>query len=146
MTHADRWQVYDVTGHRKYLSEEKRQHFLIAAQLLPAESMTLCRTLALTDCHVSEVLTLARHQLDGERCTLTFKTLKRRRIIYRTVPVPEDLAAQLQALPTRDDERFWIHRATVWRLVKATMQTAGIAGPMRYGAGRGALHRAYLWR
>lgn len=148
MAHADQWQVYDDTGHRKYLSEEERQHFLVAAQLLPPAGMTLCRTLALTGCRVSEALTLARHQLDAERCALTFKTLKRRRIIYRTVPVPEDLAEQLQALPARDDELFWsIHRATAWRLVKATMQTAGITGPMacckglRHGFGMHAATR-----
>lgn len=127
----DHWQVYDDTGHRKYLSEDERRHFLQAAERLPLAGRTLCRTLALTGCRISEALTLARHQLDGERCALTFKTLKQRRVIHRTVPIPEDLAAQLQALPACDDERFWtMHRASAWRLVKATMDMAGIVGPM----------------
>lgn len=131
MTHADQWQVYDDTGHRKYVSEDERLRFLQATDRLPAAGACLCRTLALTGCRISEALTLARHQLDGERCALTFKTLKQRRVIHRTVPIPEDLAAQLQALPACDDERFWtMHRASAWRLVKATMDMAGIVGPM----------------
>lgn len=131
MAYADQWQVLDDTGHRKYLSEEERRHFLVAAARLPATGKALCHTLALTGCRVSEALTLARHQLDSERGALTFKTLKRRRIIYRTVPIPEDLMEQLQALPLRDDEHLWsMHRATAWRLVKAAMDLAGITGPM----------------
>jgi len=131
MEHADQWQVFDDTGHRKYLSEEERRHFLMAADRLPVAGRALCRTLALTGCRISEALTLARHQLDAERSALTFQTLKRRRTLYRTVPVPEELAEQLIALPVRADERFWtMHRATAWRLVKATMHVAGIVGPM----------------
>ena len=125
------WQVLDDTGHRKYVSEDERHRFLLAARLLPAASACLCLTLALTGCRISEALTLARHQLDTERGTLTFKTLKQRKTMYRSVPIPDELATQLQALPMREDERFWrMHRATAWRLVKATMDGAGIAGPM----------------
>ncbi|MFX4493748.1 tyrosine-type recombinase/integrase, partial [Acinetobacter baumannii] len=49
----------------------------------------------------------------------------------RSVPIPDELAAQLRALPAGDDDRLWVmHRATAWRIVKATMDMAGIAGPM----------------
>lgn len=125
------WQVYDDAGRRKYLSGDERRRFMAAARLLPAAGMSLCHTLALTGCRISEALTLARYQLDSERCTLTFRTLKQRRTIYRTVPVPEDLVKLLAALPARQDERLWtMHRSTAWRMVKATMEAARIAGPM----------------
>lgn len=131
MTHADQWQVYDDTGHRKYVSEDERLRFLQATDRLPAAGACLCRTLAMTGCRISEALMLAHHQLDGERHALTFKTLKQRKTIYRAVPIPDELMAQLQALPACGDERFWtMHRATAWRLVKATMDGAGIVGPM----------------
>lgn len=149
MAFADQWQVYDDTGRRKYVSQNERQRFLAAAGLLPAAGATLCCTLALTGCRISEALTLARHQLDGERCVLTFRTLKRRRVAYRAVPIPESLAAQLRALPVVDGGRFWsMHRATAWRLVKATMQAAKIDGPMacckglRHGFGMHAASRS----
>lgn len=133
MAYADfsHWQVYDDTGRRKYVSGEERQRFMAAAELLPAAGMSLCHTLALTGCRISEALTLARHQIDCERCTLTFRTLKQRRTIYRTVPVPADLMKLLQTLPAAEDECLWaMHRATAWRMVKTTMDLARITGPM----------------
>ena len=37
----------------------------------------------------------------------------------------------LKPLQTDSDCRFWpMHRVTAWRVIKATMQSAGIAGPM----------------
>ena len=69
--------------------------------------------------------------MDAERLTLTIKTLKRRRCIFRTVPVPQATVDVPRTLPPRQDGRFWsVHRATAWRMVKVTMVRAGIAGPM----------------
>jgi integrase len=75
------------------------------------------------------VLTI--HQLDTERMTLTIKTLKRRRTVFRIVPVPQTTIDMMRSLPLDADGRFWrLHRVTAWRMIKATMQRAGIAGPM----------------
>ncbi|HEY5081404.1 MAG TPA: hypothetical protein VII91_05685, partial [Bauldia sp.] len=54
--------------------------------------------------------------------TLTIKTLKRRRLVFRTVPVPEATIAMLRKLPRDEPGQFWpMHRVTAWRVVKATM-------------------------
>jgi integrase len=125
------WQVFDETGRRKYLSELERTRFLLLVSNLPVRYGALCKTLAFTGCRISEALALCRHQLDAERRTLTFRTLKRRRIVFRTVPVPQSLIEDLLALPERADQRFWgIHRATAWRVVKAVMALARVEGPM----------------
>jgi integrase/recombinase XerD len=59
------------------------------------------------------------------------KTLKRRRIVFRAVPVPKAMVDMLLKLPIDAAGRFWaLHRVTAWRAVKATMERAGIAGPM----------------
>ena len=125
------WQVFDEAGRRKYLSDAERTRFLLLAGKLPLRYAALCKTLAFTGCRISEALALARHQLDPERCTLTFRTLKRRRTIFRTVPIPQALIDDLLALPERADSRFWgMHRATAWRVVKAVMNRARVEGPM----------------
>lgn len=125
------WQVHDNAGRRKYLTEGERGRFLEAAGRLSPSLQALCHTLAFTGCRVSEALGLFRYQIDPERLTLTMRTLKRRRLVYRVIPVPSDLVAMLLALPSSGNERVWAqHRATAWRAVKRTMDLADIAGPM----------------
>jgi integrase/recombinase XerD len=125
------WQAFDASGHRKYLTAEERLRFLAIADHLPADRRALCYLLAFAGCRISEALGLTRHQVDGERSTLTFRTLKRRRLVFRTVPVPRTIPPMLLALPEASDGRLWtIHRATAWRMVRATMEAAAILGPM----------------
>jgi integrase/recombinase XerD len=125
------WQVYDPTGRRKYLTDAERERFLQMADGLPAPARALCYTLALTGCRISEALSLQRHQLDATARTLLLRTLKRRRLAFRTVPVPEHLATMLLGLPATEDGRFWsMHRATAWRTVKKAMGDSGVVGPM----------------
>lgn len=127
----DRWQVYDETGRRKYLNADELARFLAAADRLAPQWQALCHVLAYTGCRISEALALTVHQLDAERATLTFKTLKRRRTVFRAVPVPQPMVDMLRMLPLSIDGRFWpVHRSTAWRLVKRTMRHAGIVGPM----------------
>jgi len=134
MTHFDgwaSWQIHDERGQRKYLSDAERARFLRSADRLALHSRAFCYVLAYTGCRLSEGLALTNAHVDGERMTLTFKTLKRRRTIFRAVPVPETLIAMLNKLPVDSAGRYWsAHRATAWRIVKATMERAGIDGPM----------------
>ena len=127
----DAWQIHDSNGRRKYLSSDERARFLLAADSLAPTKRALCHVLAYAGCRISEALALTMHQVDGERLALTFRTLKRRRTVYRVVPVPQTTIEMLRALPASDDGRIWRpHRVTAWRLVKATMARAGITGPM----------------
>ena len=127
----DEWQILDVEGRRKYLSAEETKRFLAASDRLPPTGRALCHVLAYAGCRVSEALALHTHHLDLERLTLTIRTLKRRRTVFRAVPVPQIVADLLQLVPPDVDGRVLpMHRATAWRLVKAAMRQAGIMGPM----------------
>jgi integrase len=144
----DGWQIYDEAGRRKYLSGGERSRFLAAADSLAPNMRALCYMLAYAGCRVTEALGLTTSQMDTERGTLTIKTLKRRRTIFRVVPVPRDTIDMLSALPPNASGRLWtLHRTTAWRVVKGAMLRAGIAGPMpcpkglRHGFGvRAASH------
>jgi integrase/recombinase XerD len=126
-----RWQILDEAGRRKYLNGAERARFLGAADGLAPQMRALCHVLAYAGCRVSEALALSIHHVDAERLTLTIKTLKRRRDIFRNVPVPQATIAMLRMLPLDATGRFWsMHRVTAWRVVKAEMHRAGIAGPM----------------
>ena len=128
---AEGWQVHDGAGRRKYLSAEERSRFLAAADRCAPGLRALCYVLAYAGCRVSEALALTLYHVDGECLTLTIRTLKRRRTVFRTVPVPPAVIALLRPLPLDAQGRFWpLHRATAWRAIKATMQRAGITGPM----------------
>ena len=125
------FQLFDNGGRRKYTSGAERRRFLEIADQLEPGPRALCYVLALTGCRVSEALVLTRECVDAETGKLVLRTLKRRKVAYRAVPVPRSLIAMLLALPVQIDERFWtIHRATAWRVVKQVMALAKIDGPM----------------
>jgi len=141
---SEDWQVHDQkTGRRKYLTADERRRFLAAADRQAPSKRALCHVLTYAGCRISEALALTIHQVDGERLALTFRTLKRRRTVFRVVPVPQTVIDMVCALPVEADGRLWrLHRVTAWRAVKATMQRAGIAdGPgtcpkgLRHGFG-----------
>jgi integrase len=125
------WQIHDAAGRRKYLSADEGARFLQAADRLPPSMRAFCLVLVFAGCRVSEALALTGDHVDVERCTLVFRTLKRRRTVFRAVPVPQAIVDVLRDLRTDAQGRFWhSHRVTAWRVVKATMQSAGITGPM----------------
>ena len=128
----DHWQAFNAGGHRKYLTAEERLRFLAVADHLAPDRRALCYSLTFAGCRISEALNVARHQVDVMRGTVTFRTLKRRRLVFRTVPVPCMIPAMLLALPATSDGRLWtMHRTTAWRMITATMEAAAIIGPMR---------------
>jgi integrase len=125
------WQVHDATGRRKYPNGHERQRFFRTATAQDRDTQALAYLLAFTGCRISEALATQRHQLDALECKVMFQTLKRRRVIYRAVPVPEIVVTLLLALPVRDDGRFFgMHRSTAWRRIKRMMRQAEIDGPM----------------
>jgi integrase len=143
------WQIHDAAGRRKYLSSDERTRFLRAADSLSPRRRALCHVLAYAGCRISEALALTVHHVDAERLTVTIRTLKRRRLFYRAVPVPQVMIELLRRLPADADGRLWpMHRVTAWRVIKATMLRAGIAGPMacpkglRHGFGIRAADRS----
>jgi integrase len=146
-------QLYDVAGHRKYVTAEERAAFLAVAERSPRQVRTLCLTLAYSGCRLSEALALTADRVDLEAAILIFETLKKRREgVFRAVPVPGPVLGtldmvhgvrELQRKRGRGrDVRLWpVSRTTAWRRVAEVLDAAGIAGPqsspkgLRHGFG-----------
>ena len=126
-------QLYDRAGRRKYLTPAERQQFLRAAESAPWSVRTFCATLAHTGCRISEALALTAARVDVGSGVLVFESLKKRRKgIYRAVPVPP---AFLETLETAHDlgalgnARLWDwSRTTGWRRVREVMNAAALQG------------------
>lgn len=133
------WQVFDGGGRRKYLNGTERARFLAVADRAVPNIRALAYILAYTGCRISEALALKLDHHDAEALTVTFRTLKRRKLCFRTVPIPSALSAMLGGLGIAPDTQFWpMHRTTAWRHVKRLLDQADIEGPM--GCCRGLRH------
>ncbi len=144
-------------GSRKYLTQDERQAFLTAATQFPHTVRSFCSVLTYTGCRLAEALALTADRVDLGASRLTFETLKkRRRGVYRTVPVPPDVVTMLdfvhnirRAQDRRDrgrSLRLWSWSpVTAWRHVKTVMQAAEIKGTpaspkgLRHGFGVAAV-------
>jgi integrase/recombinase XerD len=125
--------LYDGSGQRKYLTPEERQEFLRAAENAPQAVLTFCQTLAHSGCRLSEALALTAARVDLQAGVLIFESLKKRRKgVYRAVPVPTALLETLQSvhdLGALGDGRLWEwSRTTAWRRVREVMDAAAIRG------------------
>ena len=130
------WQVYDRVGRRKYVTLTERAAILAVADGATPQIRALVYVLAFVGCRVSEALELSPDRLDVDRAAVIIRTLKRRRITFRTVPVPQIVLDLLSTMPSGATGRYWtIHRSTAWRHLRRIMQQAGINGPMACGRG-----------
>jgi integrase len=132
--------LFHSDGSRKYLTQDERTAFLTAAARFPHDVRSFCHVLTYTGCRLAEALALSADRVDLSASRLTFETLKKRkRGVYRTVPVPPDVVTMLDfvhnirwAQGRRDRGRslqLWSWSpVTAWRRVKAVMQAAGISG------------------
>ena len=131
MRAADQLTLYDEGGARKYLCASELPRFLAAARRADAATCAFCCLLAYTGCRLSEALALTPARIDIETGRVVFRTLKRRRQVFRAVPVPGGLIGELCAVAKGRprDARIWQwSRQTAWRRVKGVMGAAGIAG------------------
>lgn len=125
--------LYDHAGQRKYLTPAERAGFLKAAEGAASNVRTFCETLAHTGCRISEALALTAPRVDIGAGVLVFESLKKRRKgIYRAVPVPPEFLQTLEDvhdLPALGDRRLWNwSRTTGWRRVREVMRAADISG------------------
>lgn len=131
--------LYDQTGRRKYLTSKERNSFLKAARALPDYERTFCLTLAYTGARISELLQLSSRHIDrSARCVIIETLKRRRRAIFRAVPVPNDLILELERIhklgslhpdTTPSNELLWHWcRTTAWNRVKKCMAAAEIIG------------------
>ena len=128
-------QLVDDRG-RKYLTADERQRFIRpAAHVRKPVDQTFVLTIAHTGARVSEVLALRALDVDLDAGAVRIRTLKRRVEHWREVPVPPELARDLEmvhcpreASPRRVGEPLWkFSRATAHRKVVAVMRMARIS-------------------
>lgn len=132
--------LYDNRGQRKYLTPAEQKEFLQAAEGAPEAVHTFCGTLVYTGCRISEALALTADRVDFGDGVLVFESLKkRRRGVYRAVPVPPvfldilDLVHDIKSIRRQADRGSGVYlwgwsRATAWRRVCEIMEAAGITG------------------
>jgi integrase len=148
--------IYDRQGRRKYLTTAERTAFLRTASGMSPEMATFCAVLAYTGARLSEARALTPASVDLAAGVVVFETLKkRRRGIYRAVPVPPDVLQQFDAVHgiTAAQQKsnlaarpLWSwSRTTAWTRIKIVMAAAEVRGPqatpkgLRHGFAVGAL-------
>lgn len=145
--------LYGRDGRRKYVTPAERQRFIDIANSWPrAEVGTLCLTLALTGCRISEALGLFAGSIERDESVVVIRSLKKRGgIVFRQVPVPDHYLDRMMAVhelaTAEPDAPLWtLSRTQAWTLIKRVMQAAGIRpGPhatpkgLRHGFGIHAL-------
>ena len=122
--------LYSPRGQRLYLDEAERGRFLKALERADERTRLLGLVLFYTGCRLSEALELTPEHIRSVEGVIVFRTLKRRKLVMREVPVPKSLIAELDGKNSEDRRcLFPCHRATAWRFIKAVMAAAQIRGP-----------------
>src|ERR1019366_9187823 len=89
-------ELFNSTGKRLYLTDSERKKFLAAADQEERQVRTFCYVLAHTGCRISEAQQLAGERIDFDAGAIVFESLKKRkRGIYRAVPVPASVLEML---------------------------------------------------
>lgn len=136
--------LFNRHGRRKYVCGSETRRFLACAAAADLKTQAFCWLLVFTGCRISEALSLMPDNIDAETGCVILHTLKRRRSIFRAVPVPPDLMKMLGTLAreTAPNAPLWSWcRQTGWRRVKAVMESARVSGPhampkgLRHGFG-----------
>lgn len=134
--------LFDALGQRKYLIAGEARRFLDTALEKDDLTRLFAQLLYHSGCRISEGLAVTPRLLDAEAQRVVFRTLKRRKRVYRAVPVPASLMRELVALArdlAPDDRLFPWSRQTGWRRIHRIMEAAQIAGPQ--ATPRGLRHR-----
>src|SRR3954467_2583937 len=151
-------QLFDAEGRRFYFTEEERRAFVAAAAKAPREVRTFCGVLHATGCRISEALALTGQQIALSGRVVGFESLKKRkRGVFRAVPVPPELLDTLDMVHgLREAQRRGQTKALLWpwsrmtafRRVQEVIQRRGIPdGPhacpkgLRHGFGVQAVSR-----
>lgn len=129
--------IYDRSGRRKYLTINERDAFISASAHLPPREQTFCLTLVYTGARISEILALTPGNFDQGGGFVIIESLKkRRRGVFRAVPLPSDLFENIERahnlalsdINTLAATRLWPwSRTRAWNLVKTLMLEVGIA-------------------
>lgn len=129
-------------GQRKYLTPEERVAFIAGAKSLKSRpARSYCLTLSYTGTRISEPLEVTPRHIDWMAKTLTVRTLKRRKLVHRSIPIPDELISIIDLIHDTTSRKnadlpLWpVDRATAHRWVKLAMKLAGIEGPQASAKG-----------
>jgi integrase/recombinase XerD len=135
-------------GERLYLTASERERFEEVCKKQDRETMTFGLVLLYTGCRLSEALNLKVKHIDLENNSIGIESLKKRKKgIFRSVPVPERLIESLNLVhalresKNKNDLLWPFSRMTGWRKIKKIMLLAKIEGPqaspkgLRHGFG-----------
>jgi integrase len=134
--------LFSASGQRKYLHAGEAKRLLAAADKVDKPTRLFLHLLYYTGARISEGLELSPRRLDADTCRVVFRTLKRRKLVYRAVPVPKHLMRALLAHARGHEPTallFPWSRQHGWRQIKALMKAAKIDGPQ--ATARGLRHR-----
>ncbi|AXG72995.1 site-specific integrase [Flavobacterium arcticum] len=128
--------LHNDKGQRKYLNQEERLRFFEVTQQYDTSKRLFCQLLFYTGARIAEVHNLKTDSIDLANGTVVLETLKKRkRGIYREIPLPEPLLNDLQGYvgvlgaQGKQGHCLWTFSLrTGSRLIKASMKKAGISG------------------
>jgi len=140
--------LYSDTGDRLYLTSSERDRFEEACKKQSRETMTFAMVLLYTGCRLSEALNIRVKHIDMENGCIGIESLKKRKKgVYRSIPVPERLIESIDLVHAlreskNNNQLLWnFSRMTGWRKIKEIMASADINGPqaspkgLRHGFG-----------
>jgi integrase/recombinase XerD len=149
--------IFDAQGRRLYFTDDERKAFMKPAAAQDRETRSFCAMLHYTGCRISEATQLTVRSVDLSARVIVFESLKkRRRGVFRAVPVPPDFLdmldmvhgiREIQSRGKGMNDLLWPwSRTTAWRCVQHVIKAAGIMeGPhacprdLRHGFGVQAL-------
>ncbi len=145
------WTIFNIDGQRKYLTQSETRRFLEEARRDDPSVHVFCWLIAVTGCRISEALALTPANIDFEAKIIVFESLKkRRRHVFRSVPVPNALLQSLRAMLRKarfeEGDRLWTwSRMTGYRRVREVMERVNLNGThaspkgLRHGFGVSAI-------
>jgi integrase/recombinase XerD len=126
----------DSAGNRKYMIQEEWRRFVASADLRDPDTRSLCWMFAWTGARVSELLSLTPRSFDISIRVIKIRTLKRRQLVYRELPLDDGLFSVVQTAfdivgrrddPCQIDAPLWSWcRTTAWGRVKSVGLEAGL--------------------
>ncbi len=148
------FELFTQSGERKYLTPEERQAFANFAKLQDRETRTFCLLMNDTGVRISEGLSVNASSIDLNQKCLTVETLKKRRKgVYRQIPLSDDLVNELNLVHDLRDKqksnkgrklKLWNwSRMTGTRRIDRVMQQANILGAQAMP--KGLRHGFAVW-
>lgn len=136
---SSEYSLLDKNGQRKYLNQKERDRFYQTIKLEIPDVKLFCEILFWTGGRISEVLNLKKESIDFSERVVIFESLKKRKKgIYRQVPLPPYLLSELlvKTQKLNCSSKLWSYsRRTASRYIKRIMLKASVTGPMSCSKG-----------